>query len=163
MSQPHPPASGSCRTSVTFFESPDDKPEIKEDRSPSPNMHIAQICSHGEENFERYGGDDIHEPPPKELIVGGQSPSLTEESTLDENMVTWDGSDDPINPQNWSIKYKWLITAICIVMTINVYVLTFLLALVFIKTIIIQNLRIFRSDIGDTSNHEAVSSISRDF
>ena len=128
MSQPHSPTF-SWRTSVTLFESPDDKPEIKEDRSPSPNTHIAQIASHGEENFKRFhGGDDIHKPPPKELVVGGPSPLLAREPTLDGNMVTWDGPDDPINPQNWSIKYQWFVTAVCIIMTINVYVLTFLLS-----------------------------------
>ena len=37
----------------------------------SPQMHIEQITSRGEEHFERYGGDDIHEPPPKEFLVGG--------------------------------------------------------------------------------------------
>lgn len=40
----------------------------------------------------------------------------------DPNMVTWDGPDDPTNPQNWSIGRKWVITMSCIIMTVNVYV-----------------------------------------
>ncbi|PPQ75171.1 hypothetical protein CVT26_008701 [Gymnopilus dilepis] len=35
-------------------------------------------------------------------------------------MVTWDGPDDPENPQNWSIRRKWFITILTIVMTVNV-------------------------------------------
>ncbi|KAH9476296.1 Ascochitine biosynthesis cluster MFS transporter [Psilocybe cubensis] len=38
----------------------------------------------------------------------------------DPNMVTWDGPEDPTNPQNWSIARKWLITISCIIMTVNV-------------------------------------------
>ena len=81
-------------------------------------MRIAKITSRGEEYFERYGGDDIHEPAPKEILA-----SLAEsESTVDANMVTWDGPNDVSNPQNWSIKYKWLVTVVCTIMAINVYV-----------------------------------------
>ena len=94
--------------------------EVRNDAA-SPQMHIAEITSRGEEHFERYGGDDIHEPPPKELLPGG--PSLVQsETTVDTNMVTWDGPNDPLNPQNWSIKYKWLVTVVCTIMTLNVYV-----------------------------------------
>ncbi|KAI0036325.1 major facilitator superfamily domain-containing protein [Vararia minispora EC-137] len=39
---------------------------------------------------------------------------------LDVNLVTWDGPDDPENPQNWSHRYRWLVTLICALMTINV-------------------------------------------
>ena len=37
--------------------------------------------------------------------------------------VTWDGPNDPNNPQNWSYGYKWFITLICGLLTLNVYVL----------------------------------------
>lgn len=98
------------------FTPPENVLAIQKDRS-----RIVQITSREEENFERYGGDDIHEPPPKELIARGPG-SLPPEPTLDVNMVAWDGPDDPTNPQNWSLKYKLLVTAVCIVMTLNVYV-----------------------------------------
>ena len=115
MSQPDHP-SNSCPTSLTSSESPTayNESEIERDL-------LAQITSRGEENFERYGGDDIHEPPPKGLTARGPN-VLLPEPTLDANMVTWDGPNDPTNPQNWSVKYKWLITVVCTVLTMNVYV-----------------------------------------
>ena len=108
-------APSSCRT----FEPTENEPEVR--NNGSPEIRIAKITSRGEEYFERYDGDDSHEPPPKEFLVGGPSP-VESETIIDANMVTWDGPNDPSNPQNWSIKYKWLITVICIVITINVYV-----------------------------------------
>ncbi|KAH8899812.1 MFS multidrug transporter [Thozetella sp. PMI_491] len=32
------------------------------------------------------------------------------EDVVDENLVTWDGPDDPTNPRNWSSSRKWMIT-----------------------------------------------------
>jgi DHA1 family multidrug resistance protein-like MFS transporter len=72
-----------------------------------------------EANFEKYGGDEIHEPLPK--TTGGDLPPT--HSTFDPNMVNWDGPDDQTNPQNWSSQYKWFITIICSIMTIDVYAL----------------------------------------
>ena len=84
-------------------------------------MRIAEITSRGEDYFERHGGDNIHEPPPKELFAGG--PNLAKsDSTIDANMITWDGPNDPLNPQNWSIMYKCFVTVVCTIITINVYV-----------------------------------------
>jgi hypothetical protein len=31
-----------------------------------------------------------------------------EDEDRDENLVTWDGPDDPSNPKSWPIKRKWL-------------------------------------------------------
>lgn len=61
---------------------------------------------------EKYGGDDPLSPPPN------HAPPPPEES--DPNMVTWDGPDDPANPQNWSVPYKWIVTVICSILTICV-------------------------------------------
>lgn len=71
-----------------------------------------------EQNFERYRGDDPHKPAPKSLMDEKSSPTPSPES--DPNLVTWDGPNDPANPQNWSKSRKWVITAICIIMTVNV-------------------------------------------
>lgn len=36
--------------------------------------------------------------------------------------VSWDGPDDPKNPQNWPARKKWLIIAVNGIITVNVYV-----------------------------------------
>jgi len=78
-----------------------------------------EILQEAEANFEKYGGDEIHDPLPK--TAGGELPPT--HSTFDPDMVNWDGPDDPTNPQNWSSRYKWFITIICSIMTIDVYAL----------------------------------------
>ena len=37
----------------------------------------------------------------------------------DGNLVDFDGSDDPSNPQNWSSKYKWGITIVISLITLT--------------------------------------------
>ena len=59
---------------------------------------------------EKYVKNDIEDPPPP----------LSNESNEDPNLVTWDGPNDIENPQNWSRRYKWIITIICSIMTVNV-------------------------------------------
>ncbi len=66
---------------------------------------------------EQYGGDDPHEPLPKE---SDHIPVPADEQSVDENKVTWNGPDDPENPQNWSNAYKWALTMLCVLMTVNV-------------------------------------------
>jgi len=34
--------------------------------------------------------------------------------------VTWDGPDDPENPKNWSYAYKWWITIIMCILSLDV-------------------------------------------
>jgi hypothetical protein len=53
------------------------------------------------------------------------TPYARSESSLDAapepRVVTWD-DNDPDNPQNWSYRYKWFITLICGLLTLNVCV-----------------------------------------
>ncbi len=85
---------------------------------PSPlDREIAQ----DELEFETYGGNDIHDPPSKEAGSITPTPTFTEPAQ-DPNRVFWKGTDDLENPQNWSVRRKWGITAVCIMMTVNVYV-----------------------------------------
>ena len=109
------------RSSRTSYDSEVTKYELEVRNDASPEMHIAQITARGEEHIERYGGDDIHEPPPKGFLVGGTKLEQSE-TTIDANMVTWDSPNDPSNPQNWSVKYKWFVTFLCTLITVNVYV-----------------------------------------
>lgn len=81
----------------------------------TPNSPLDEEIIHDELAFEKYGGDDIHEPPPKTRDYIAR-PS---EAESDPDLVTWDGPDDPTNPQNWSNKYRWFLTVVCSVMTVN--------------------------------------------
>lgn len=65
-----------------------------------------------------YGGDDPLPPLPKD----GKHIPVPNIETLDPNKVVWDGPDDPENPQNFSRMRKWVITLICTLVTVNVYV-----------------------------------------
>ena len=40
----------------------------------------------------------------------------------DANLVDFDGSDDPSNPQNWPSRYKWGITTVISLITLTKYV-----------------------------------------
>jgi hypothetical protein len=61
-----------------------------------------------------------------ECDPGSTSTTLNEDfkhlsGAADPDLVTWAGPDDPTNPQNWSTSYKWFLTALCSIMTINMY------------------------------------------
>lgn len=85
-----------------------------------------------EERIEEYGADDPEEPPAKSPAL--KSPSLKSAPAAstpglhhhkqehDPNMVRFGGPEDKDNPQNWSRRYKWFVTVICSIMTVNVYV-----------------------------------------
>jgi hypothetical protein len=88
------------------------------------NHDLEREIAQDEKIFEAYGGDDPHEPAKDKNIT----PVEIEE---DSNRVTWDGPHDPANPQNWSMSYKWLITALCCLMTANTYVLPCYIAATF--------------------------------
>ncbi|KIM38587.1 hypothetical protein M413DRAFT_447793 [Hebeloma cylindrosporum] len=123
MSQSFPPqepssAVNSTRSSFTYLDPPQSPSENGQQRLGPHGLRIAEIAARGEEEFEHYGGDDIHEPPPKPPAIGGAG--LPSVQTIDANMVTWDGPDDPTNPQNWTVRYKWAVTFVIIVMTVNV-------------------------------------------
>ncbi|KAK0440401.1 MFS polyamine transporter [Desarmillaria tabescens] len=41
-------------------------------------------------------------------------------SYVDPNMVTWDGPDDPSNPQNWPNSKKWIVTIVSVNLALSV-------------------------------------------
>ncbi|KAK0388658.1 hypothetical protein NLU13_4901 [Sarocladium strictum] len=79
--QSHHPASPSAALSSTAPEARDDI-----------------VTERGQLNDEEKG-----EKPGKDDGGGRQD----EGQQVDENLVTWDGPDDPANPKNWTIKKKW--------------------------------------------------------
>jgi hypothetical protein len=66
----------------------------------------------GEHEFEHYIDDGLRGPT---------SDKLPPDEDNDPNVVTWDGPNDPANPKNWSRPYRWLITLLCCITTLNVY------------------------------------------
>jgi len=75
---------------------------------------LTQHAAEEEARIERYGADDVEDPPPVSEKTGFHNAA-----TKDVNMVDWDGPDDPSNPQNWSLRRKWSMVALCILITIN--------------------------------------------
>ncbi|KAI0030043.1 MFS polyamine transporter [Vararia minispora EC-137] len=79
-----------------------------------------------EDRIERYGADDPHAPPSKQPQgphTEARAPVHAEKEGKEEkdpNLVGWDGSQDKENPQNWSRRYKWFVTIVCSIMTVNV-------------------------------------------
>ena len=94
-----------------------------------PLSPLDQEIFDDEKRIERYGADDVEEPTPKSPVVEGAAGSSSPppipvytHKVDDPNMVTWDGPDDPENPQNWSDGYKWMVTMICVLLSLNVCV-----------------------------------------
>ncbi|KAI0295170.1 MFS polyamine transporter [Multifurca ochricompacta] len=72
------------------------------------------------EHHTEYGDDSPEKSfkgsRPKKGLAGPASSIGHSDSII----VTWDGPDDPENPKNWSFGYKWFITIICSLLTLNV-------------------------------------------
>ena len=77
-----------------------------------------------EERLEDYGADDPEEPPEKRLDVV-EDKKVVEKAEEDPNLVKWDGLHDPENPHTWSRAYRWWITFVVTLATLNVYVCPF--------------------------------------
>lgn len=71
-----------------------------------------------EVRIELYGGDDSQEPTPKIHPYVLSKADVPSDS--DANLVSWDGPNDPTNPQNWSFQRKMFITIIVTLFTVNV-------------------------------------------
>ena len=78
----------------------------------SPTATASDLHSHFETEKQRDSFDST-------LRLNANSASV---EILKPRAVTWDGDNDPNNPQNWSYSYKWFITLICGLLTLNVCV-----------------------------------------
>ncbi|KAG6878237.1 hypothetical protein C0993_010359 [Termitomyces sp. T159_Od127] len=85
---------------------------------PSISPGLEREITRNKLRTERYGGDDIEDPP--ERTAKETADPLGSETLVDSRQVTWDGPDDPTNPQNWSTKYKWFVTVTTALITVNV-------------------------------------------
>lgn len=104
-------SSHSAQSSVTMLDAP---PTIR----PSHPSQLDSEIADEEARMEMYGGDDVREPP---LLSPKRELSSFEASSPSSAPVTWDGPQDPHNPQNWTVLRKWLLTILCAGMTVNVY------------------------------------------
>lgn len=107
-------------------------PHVGIRRRVSNNYDVTELGEMISREISRYGGDDIHDPAPKPRTTSGHrrsvsgglervAVSMSRTPAPDPNhVVDWDGPDDPQNPQNWSRSYKWLLTAICMLLCLNV-------------------------------------------
>lgn len=109
------PSRSPARTAKTPTSSPVDShtPTILNDEEST----IEYKAERDEGSFEARTGNDPQDPLPSKSTP---LPFLPKPNT-DPSVVTWDGPNDPSNPQNWSLRYKWWLTIVCIVMTLNVY------------------------------------------
>ncbi|CCM06389.1 uncharacterized protein FIBRA_08648 [Fibroporia radiculosa] len=78
---------------------------------------LEQEARREERRAEQYGGDDPQDPLPKDPLT---RVSTLRDETPDPDKVDWDGPHDQENPQNWTVARKWWITALCLLMTVNV-------------------------------------------
>jgi hypothetical protein len=58
-------------------------------------------------------GPGCHDWPAKPSAAG-------ELPARDSDLVTWDGPNDPENPQTWPVRRKWILTIACAVMSLCV-------------------------------------------
>ncbi|KIL58566.1 hypothetical protein M378DRAFT_86356 [Amanita muscaria Koide BX008] len=109
------------RSSITVVPSRPHSSQVSEfgrgDGQTRLHSPVEEEAERIEHEIEEYGGDDPHDPPSKLPKSLSKRVAISE---TDTDMVTWDGPHDPENPQNWSNSYKWLITIVTIVMTVNV-------------------------------------------
>lgn len=89
--------------------------------------------------------------PPSSSRAGGQ----LKLENIDQNLVRFNGPGDMDDPQNWSRNYKWLVTMIYALMTVNVCVPSGRLT-VSIADFALKDFRIFRSDLVDPAYHREV-------
>lgn len=107
-------ASCSARSSITFTN-----PEEPCPHRPSPLQSSTPEIAQLTESVLTYTSDD---EVPRAKLADVVSPLDSTVGSRDPNLVHWDGPDDPQNPQNWSKGFKWMITAVCMLLSLNVCV-----------------------------------------
>ncbi|KAG9033819.1 hypothetical protein FS837_002381 [Tulasnella sp. UAMH 9824] len=71
---------------------------------------LTVVESHGSRGNANAGGD---------LVDAPGEPKLDEKTEHSRYLVKWDGPDDPENPKNWSVGYRWYITGIAGLLVLN--------------------------------------------
>jgi hypothetical protein len=79
----------------------------------NPAQQATDLDDKEKEAFEQ--GHDVDLPIKTEIDVEREAEQASRKSTpvdKDQNIVGWDGDNDPENPLNWKASKKWLIVAI---------------------------------------------------
>ncbi|KAF7979904.1 hypothetical protein HWV62_40296 [Athelia sp. TMB] len=100
--------SPTARSSFTLLDHEAQSRRVIADRA-----ELDEEIANEEHDIEEYAGDDPHDPKADKI------PAPPEEDS-DSNVVTWDGPDDPANPKNWSSAFRWFLTCLCCITTLNV-------------------------------------------
>jgi DHA1 family multidrug resistance protein-like MFS transporter len=96
---------------------------LHELRDPAITPALQAELARDQQRVTSYGGDDPEEPTPVAAkFVTAPVVSAVVQPKVDPDMVQWDGPDDPENPLNWSRGRRWLVTAVVILLSVNVYV-----------------------------------------
>ncbi|KIK59308.1 hypothetical protein GYMLUDRAFT_44678 [Collybiopsis luxurians FD-317 M1] len=73
-----------------------------------------------EARIEQYGGNDVRDPLPKSATSSTNAKKGHAADSVNPNLITWDGPEDPTNPQNFGYGRKWAITLMCVSMSLCV-------------------------------------------
>ncbi|EME46470.1 hypothetical protein DOTSEDRAFT_42977 [Dothistroma septosporum NZE10] len=60
--------------------------------------------------------------------MGNEEQTLGVQEPDKQNLVTWDGDDDPANPKNWSFKRRWLATGLVSLITFTTPIVSSMIA-----------------------------------
>ncbi|KZV67553.1 MFS polyamine transporter [Peniophora sp. CONT] len=93
--------------------------------SVSSGSTLGEEILRDEQRIEEYRADDPEEPPvksptPVSPSAGPSTSAPRHKQEHDPNLVRFEGSEDMENPHNWSRKYRWYLTLICSLLTVNV-------------------------------------------
>ncbi|KAK0553396.1 hypothetical protein OC845_001216 [Tilletia horrida] len=118
-SPPTPKETSSSGHSV--YNTPGEAPAFLLDRARTSKSIPGLQPGTGESEFAPDGGKPGQQQADQddssdERGQGGKN----DDEGQDRKKVEWDGPDDPQNPQNFSLAYKWLLTAIVSLLTLNV-------------------------------------------
>lgn len=83
------------------------------DEAVSHEVALAKEVINVEASMDAYSGGAPAEPTVERVTAPPKEHG-------DSNVVTWDGPNDLTNPKNWSIKYKYLLSGLCCLCTLNV-------------------------------------------
>lgn len=101
-----------ARSSFTLLDN--ERRQLSHDLISDREVLDAEIANE-QHDIDEYAGDDPHKPTVDKIPA-------TPEGNQDQNLVTWEGPKDPANPKNWKSSYRWFLTGLCCITTLNVWV-----------------------------------------